>query len=306
MKKIICLVLALTFLLSGCLSTSPNNTDKEKVVLAASFYPVYIFLLNVTAGIEEFEICSLAEQNEGCLHDYTLTAADAKILSKAEILVINGAGMEGFTLKAAQSNPDLKIVDSSAGVDLLCHEEQGEESHDDSHSNNHESNSHIWLSVSNAKIQIKNIKNALSQIYPQYSETFEKNYSDYIERLEILEEERDGLSREIKGKEAISFNGAYAYLASETGLVITHTVESDDGAEPSGKALAELTEEIKRNSIKALFTQPDYEGSSADILSAETGARIYVLNPVTKGDKTLTAYEDIMSENYQTILKAVK
>ena len=62
---------------------------------------------------------------------------------------------------------------------------------------------------------------------------------------------------------------------------------------------------IPENNIKALFVEPDYSGSAAEILAAETDVKIYVLNPVTRGEATLSAYEDIMRENIQTILKAV-
>jgi hypothetical protein len=55
-----------------------------------------------------------------------------------------------------------------------------------------------------------------------------------------------------------------------------------------------------------LFTEPDYKGASATILSSETGALICTLNPVIKGEVSLTAYEDIMRENMNIILKAVK
>ena len=43
-----------------------------------------------------------------------------------------------------------------------------------------------------------------------------------------------------------------------------------------------------------------------EILKNETGINIYVINPVTSGEASLTAYEDIMKENYELILKAVK
>ena len=63
---------------------------------------------------------------------------------------------------------------------------------------------------------------------------------------------------------------------------------------------------IEKHNVNVLFIEPDYKGSSAEILSNETGARILTLNPVIKGDVSLTAYEDIMRENLETILKAVK
>ena len=105
---------------------------------------------------------------------------------------------------------------------------------------------------------------------------------------------------------AISFHGAFEYLAEDKGFNILASVESDEGYEPSAKELANLSNKIREDNIKALFVDPNYSGSAAEILGRETNAEIYVLNPVISGKEMLTAYEDIMNENYKTILKAVK
>ena len=74
----------------------------------------------------------------------------------------------------------------------------------------------------------------------------------------------------------------------------------------TAKELASLSKIIKEKRVKALFVEPYYKGSAANILERETGVSVYVLNPVTSGEKTLTAYEDIMRENIKTVLKAVE
>ena len=72
----IVLVFLLVFL-SGC---NESAVKEDKDVVVTSFYPVYIFTLNLVEGIDDIEVCRMAENNTGCLHDYTLTAKDAKIL----------------------------------------------------------------------------------------------------------------------------------------------------------------------------------------------------------------------------------
>ncbi len=304
MKKLMCVVLALTLLaFSGCAGNTPEN-PKGKITVAASFYPVYIFTLNLLNGIEEVNVECMAEQSVGCLHDYTLTAKDARLLSDARVLVINGAGMESFLQDAFDSVEKLNIIDSSENIELICKEEHHhEEEHDEHH---HHDNSHIWLSVENAKKQVGSIKNGLVKEFPEYESKIEENYSDYIKRLDALEEERKSILSVSKGLKAVSFHGAFEYLAEDLCLDISVTVESDEGYEPSAKELAGLSKKMKTDNIKALFVDPNYSGSSAEILKRETNAEIYVVNPVISGEETLTAYEDIMKENYKEILKAVK
>ena len=316
MKKIICLLLALSFVFTGgCVGVGDDTEANEKIIIATSFYPVYIFTLNIVDGIDAFEVRCMAEQNIGCLHDYTLTSKDVRLLNDAAVLVINGAGMESFVEDAYKNVEALTVIDSSTGIELLCgeaeHNDNGE-AHNDTdenshnHSHNHAENSHIWLSVENAKKQAENIKNGLSEQFPEYRYLFFKNYEAYIKRLEALEEIQKEYSSAITDKKVITFHKAYDYLAMDLGFQVVACVESDEGGEPSAKKLAELTKHIKEDKICALFTEPQYTGSAAGILKNEAGINIYVINPVTSGEASLTAYEDIMKENYELILKAVK
>ncbi len=299
------LLCAVLLLLAGC---APSADRGNNSIIAASFYPVYVFTLNLTDGIEGLDVQCMAEQTVGCLHDYTLTAKDAKLLNDATVIVLNGAGMEAFAGDLAETAEGVKIIDSSQGVDLLCAhgEHEDEEDVSDAHSHHHTENAHIWMSVENAKKQVQNIKNGLAEAYPQHKAQLDKNCSLYLARLDELKNEMTAASKQLQGKHVVTFHNAYAYLARDMGFHIVTTIESDDGAEPSAKRLAELSTQIRETDVKALFTEPGYEGSAATILSAETGVGIYIINPVLKGEKGKTAYEDIMRENLKIILKAVK
>lgn len=300
LRKSIVIVLVLCIVaMSGCSLIS----SLEGNVIATSFYPVYIFTLNLVDGIDDATVMCLAEQNSGCLHDYTITAKDARIIDDADVLIINGAGMELFVEDLYESHKELVIIDSSEGVETFCgdsHEGHEHEGH------SHEQNAHIWMSVENAKKQVENIKNGLIREFPQYKEQIEKNYDSYIARLDSLSEDIAAASEQVKDVPVMTFHDAYSYLARDMGFHIVDTVESGEGGEPSARELAHLADEITEHSVKALFIEPDYSGSAAEILSRETGVSVYTLNPVTKGDAVLTAYEDIMRNNIKIIVEAVK
>lgn len=69
---------------------------------------------------------NLSEPQTGCLHDYQLTAADMKLLSKADVFIVNGGGIESFLSDVAESYPDLKIVQACDGIVYLSpQKEQG-------------------------------------------------------------------------------------------------------------------------------------------------------------------------------------
>lgn len=301
-KTVAIILIACIVALSGCSQTA---APADENIIAASFYPVYIFTLNLVNGIEGLTVKCMAEQSVGCLHDYTITAKDAKIIDDAAVLVINGAGMELFAEDIYNSADGLSVIDSSEGIELICGDSHGEHDHDHG-DHSHEGNSHIWMSVDNAKIQVTNIKDGLVEKFPQYKEQIESNYNDYISRLELLMQEIEDASRYVSEKPVMTFHDAYAYLAEDMGFHVAGTVESGEGGEPSAMELAQLSDEITEHNVKALFIEPDYSGSAAEILSRETGVGIYTLNPVIKGDAVLTAYEDIMRENIESIVEAVR
>lgn len=304
MKRIIACVLTLTVFVSGCCSCVAEKTKKDKILLVASFYPVYIFTLNIVDGIDDFTVKCMAEQNVGCLHDYQILSKDARLISDADAFIINGAGMEEFLEDVYMSVDNIKVIDSSKNVEVIesCEKEHHEEN---GHHHNHNVNSHIWMSVKNATIQCENIAEELSEMYPEYKEQIEKNKFGYIERLENLHNELKAEAEKIKGKNIITFHESFDYFANDYSFNILAKVESHEGGEPSAKGLAELTEIIKENNVTVLFVELDYKGSAATVLSNETGVEICVLNPVINGDESLTAYEDIMRGNMNVVLKAV-
>lgn len=309
MKRAVAILLIISLLFLCACSAEPEDGE---TVIAASFYPVYIFTKNLLDGVDGVSVRRLAENHVGCLHDYTLLASDARLLADSAALVINGAGMESFIEDAYKNNEELFIIDSSIGIELISecgeHEEHEGHSHEEhSHEgHSHEVNSHIWMSVDNAVIQVENIAKALCEIFPENAQKITYNKDVYLGRLKMLKAELIHDSFSLRNTPIISFHEAYAYMAKELSLDIVESIESDEGGEPTATELAELTGVINEKGVKALFTETYYKGSAANILSFETGVPVYTLNPVTSGEDSLTAYEDIMRENLSVLLKAVE
>lgn len=305
MKKLIAILLCICVVaMSGCGAVS---TQKNNNLIVTSLYPIYVFTLNIVDGVDEVDVKCMAEQNMGCLHDYSLTAGDAKLISDCRVFVINGAGMEGFLEDIKSLSQETQVIDSSEGIPLICaHHTEGDEHTEAEHDHAHAENSHIWMSVGNAIIQVENICNGLCKAFPGYEKEFRENTAEYIGRLKALQKEIWTAGKSLAGKNFISFHDAYVYLAKDLGFNILTTVESDEGGEPSAKMLAHLSDEIKTKDVAALVVEENYTGSAAAILSNEANIKICVLNPVLKGAKEKGAYEAIMRENIIRVEKAVE
>lgn len=309
MKKIVSVFLSLALLFSVAFAGCTDSQEAEgKNIVLTTFYPVYIFTLNLLDGIDDIKIVNMTENHNGCLHDYTLMPKDMKALAAAKAVVINGAGMEEFLEKAVEMS-DALVIDSSVGIEIIGADEEDDHKHESEdehgHGHDHGVNSHIWMSPKNAVNQTENIAQGLIKVFPQYEEKISDNLEIYLQKLDTLNSKIKSELASCKGAEFISFHEAYDYFAADYALSFAASVDSDDGAEPGTKELVRLTELIKSKDIKAIFTEPDYQGSSAEVLSKETGVPVYTLNPVTSGDGAKDSYEKIMLENCETIKKAV-
>ena len=108
MKRLTAILICILLLTSGCTQELRQNTEFNVV---ASFYPVYIFTLNVTKGAKDVTVSVMAGNEIGCLHDYQLMPVDMQRLEDAEAFIINGAGMESFISDVAAELPQLSVVD---------------------------------------------------------------------------------------------------------------------------------------------------------------------------------------------------
>ena len=301
------LVLALT------LALMPVAALAETVV--TSFFPIYLFALNLTDGIDDLEVVCLTPPTAGCLHDYQLQTGDMKRLARADLFLINGAGMESYLSGVFEAFPDLPVVDASVGVTLLdsclehdhdhgeeeAEEEEGEEHH------HHEYNAHIWLNAQNAILMVNNLADGLMARYPQHAEAIATNRDAYVQRLSTLDAELSATLGALPHTDIITFHEAFPYFADAYGLHVAAVLNHEPEDALSPRALADLCETVAHLGNPPLFIEPQYEDSAARIVSRETGAAIHTLDPIVTGpeDVPLTYYEDVMRANMQVLVEAL-
>jgi zinc transport system substrate-binding protein len=271
--------------------SAPAENPKIKIV--TSFYPMYVAVLNVAGNVPGVTVTNMTKQVSGCLHDYQLSPDDMKILSNADIFVVNGAGMESFMEKVIKDRPNLKIVNASKGIDLI-RDKNGIE------------NPHVWVSISLHKKQIDNIAAGLSKCDPENARTYRKNADAYILKLEELRIEIAKFTRTISNRDIITFHEAFPYFAKEFGLNVVAVIEREPGSDPDARELANTIETIKKEKIRVLFAEPQYSTKIAEIIARETKAKIYTLDPVVSGPFAADAYLKIMEKNLVVLREALE
>jgi zinc transport system substrate-binding protein len=264
----------------------------QSLRVVTSFYPVYVAALNVTAGIPGVEVSNLASPHVGCLHDYQLTAGDVRRLADADILLVNGAGMEPFLGKVAQQSPKVRVVEVSEGIPLL------------------DDNPHVWVSLEGARRQTENIAAALAAAAPDRVDAFRANASAYNASLSALEEKMRAALAPYAGTPIVTFHEAFPYFARDFDLDLAGEIEREPGAEPSARELADTVKLVRERKVKALFAEPQFPDQSAQVVARETGVRVYSLDPVVTGpsdpEEARGAYLRAMEKNLEVLQEALR
>ena len=198
-------------------------------------------------------------------HTFEPTPSLMADLARADIYIMNGAGLEFWMDRLLQANKRMVVVDSSQGAALL-QESEGE------------IDPHIWLSLRNAAVQVDNICSGLIQVDPQNEDYYTKNRDDYLGELKALDGE---LNKTFAGKRGMIFivhHPAWSYFARDYDLRQVPLMQ--DEKEPGPKYLAEVIELAKKNNITTIFVEPQFNPKSAEVIAREMNASIVVLDPL--------------------------
>ena len=284
-------------LLSACSGGNPTSQGEEDGVLhvLATTYPVYLFTTAVTGEAEGVEVSLLVNQQTSCLHDYTLTVNDMKAIERADVIVMNGVGLEDF-MSDALAHADAAIIDCSEGIELLP--AQGHEGHD----HDTEYDPHIWMSEENAALMLENIGNGLGEIDPERQEDYFRNSSSANDALVCDSAKLDALA----GKPLITFHDGFQYFAQATGLELLKAIEEEEGSEASAADIKEIVALIETYNIPAIFTEKNGSDATAQAIARETGVAVKQLDLIMSGDGTgIQPYLDAMQKNIDTIAEAL-
>ena len=295
--KRISLFLTLALLLSLLPSCA---APAEPAQIAATTLPVWEFTSRLCDGTG-LTVTRLVTEEVSCLHDYSLNVKQVKAAEAAEVIVMNGAGLEEF-LEDILLGAD--AIDASQGIDLLCPEDghDHEEDEEDHEGHHHDQDPHIWLSPENAMAMSRNICDGLAARYPEYEAQFRTNLEALLTDLEALRTYGESALSALSCRELITFHDGFSYFAQAFGLTILEAVEEESGSEASARELIHLIEEVDHHSLPAIFTEKSGSTSAASIISRETGAALYSLDMAMSGD----SYFDAMYHNIDTIKEALQ
>jgi len=319
-QKLLSLLLALC-LLAGCSGgTSQSQAEQSELTILATTYPVYLMVSTVTEDVDGVKVDRLNTGDVSCLHDYTLSVNDMKKIERADVIAMNGVGLEEF-LEDALAASDAFLIDCSEGVELLenasHHHDEDDHTHD-GHDHGHY-DPHIWMSATNAAVMMENVAEQMKTLDPEHAGTYASNYTAALnllaegkadfadEMMNAAASAHTSLDSVCSNKQLITFHDGFQYFVRAIDLELLESIEEEAGSEASAKEILKITQLVKEHDIPAIFTEKNGSDATADAISRETGVKVCQLDMIMSGDgEDIRAYFDAMKQNIQTVMEALK
>jgi zinc/manganese transport system substrate-binding protein len=300
--RILVFVLALVMAAGG---TAVGAEKKVKVV--ASFSVLGDMVKNV--GGDQVEVTTLVGPN-GDAHVYEPTPADAKAVSAADLVVVNGLGMEGWMDRliktAGYRGPE---VVATKGIKPRQMKTEEKEEHE--HGHKHTIDPHAWQNLANGQIYVDNIAKGLIAVDPAGAATYKANAAAYKANLAALNQ---WVKKEFSGihkskRRMITSHDAFGYLGAAYGITILSPMGVSTENEPSAGEVAKLINQIRKDKITAVFIENISDPRLVEQISKESGVKLggeLYSDALSKPDEAAPTYIDMFKNNVPKMVEAMK
>ena len=191
---------------------------------------------------------------------HTFEAAPGRVadIARADLLFVNGLGLEGNLLDVIDQNAGGPVVRLADGLDTI------------------DGNPHLWLDATLAAGYVESIRGALIEQDPAGSDAYTANARAYLDEIAALDveiaEEIDAIPPD--SRRLVTFHNAYPYLARRYGLEIVGFVVPSPGQEPNAGDVADLVDAIREQEVRAVFKEPQFNASVLEFAADEADVRV--------------------------------
>jgi zinc/manganese transport system substrate-binding protein len=246
-------------------------------------------------------------------HVYEPTPKDVQKVAQANVIVVNGLGLEGWLNRLLEaSGAKASVIKASAGVEAIEEERHGEEQRQAGKSDHEHGvqDPHAFQSIRNAMIYVRNIAEALCRAAPADCEAFKANAAVYSAKLRELDQGvRAAIDRIPAGKRRIiTSHDAFGYFAHDYGISFLAPEGISTDAEASAADVAKLIQQIREQKASALFVENISDKRLIEQIARETGLRlsgVLFSDALSAATGPAPSYIDMMRHNVRTILGAI-
>ncbi|KAB1068294.1 metal ABC transporter substrate-binding protein [Methylobacterium planeticum] len=212
-------------------------------------------------------------------HGYSPAPGDSRTLARADVVVLNGLGFEGWIERLVKaSGARAALVVAAKGIITI----PGRHAHAHDHAPgqtgdaDHAPDPHAWQSIPNVKIYVANIRDGLAKADPAHAADYAANAAAYLGRLDTLDAEiREAIAAiPPEHRRVITTHDAFGYFSAAYGLsfIAPQGVSTDSEASP--RDVAQIIRQIRRDKVPAVFLETIADPRLMEQIARESGATI--------------------------------
>lgn len=295
MPRIVALLLVLAVV--GCSAPrqargpSTPQGDKGKIAVVTTFSTLNSFVEGV--GGDRVQVHNLVPIGASP-ETYQPTPQDAVVLSRAQLVVENGVGIDAWLQHTIQSaaNPSMHVIVLADGLPQI------------------QDNPHLWMDPVLARAYVGKIRDALVQIDSAHKADYDRNAKAYDAKIVALQ---SWIGKQIatippRQRTMIVFHNAWLYFNRRFGIHTVGVIELSPGQDPNPAYIARLVDLARQYRVRAVFSEPEYSPKLAHTLAESAGISIVsdLYDDSISNDPRVHDYISMLRYDVGVIVRALK
>jgi ABC-type Zn uptake system ZnuABC Zn-binding protein ZnuA len=264
------LPLVLFFTACGRQEEKPVALAEKKLNVVTTVAPITSIVENI--GGDKIRLTGIIPEGINS-HTFEPIPSDSKLLSSADLIILNGLDLETPTLKLAQANlkpgasiyslGDKTIKEADYIFDFSFPKEQGHP------------NPHLWLNPEYAMRYATLVRDDLIRLDPKNKSVYEQNTEQFLRRLEALDQAIKEAAQTIpqNNRRLLTYHDSWPYFARRYGFHVIGAVQPSDFADPSPREMVRLIEQIKKAKVPAVFGSEVFPSPVLEQIAQEAKSR---------------------------------
>jgi len=167
-------------------------------------------------------------------------------------------------------------------------------------------NPHYWLDPENGKLILESLLKKLCDQLPSETEYFQKNYREYVQKLDSAIVVWKKKMEPYSGTKIITYHNSWPYFAKRFKMKIVNFVEPRPGIPPTPSHIVSLIEKIKNEKVGIIIVEPYFNLKVAEFVAKSSGSKIVVLPPSVGGIDGIDSYLDLFEYNINKLIKSLQ
>jgi len=209
-------------------------------------------------------------------------------------------GYLGFELnwleRFYETNRSMKKLSLGKSVEPLSPEHHQEGGHMES------ADPHYWVSPKCALAMASSVKAFLSELNPSQEQKYETNYQVFLSKIREVDIKARELFSGVSNRCFMIYHPNLAYVARDYNL--EEIPVEFEGKEPTPSRMRELIDRARKDNLRTIFVQKEFDIKNAKAIAGEIGAHITIIDPLSEDWQRSTT--DILDALYTSLLESSK